>query len=71
MAFEMFFIQTWSSALRFGGSLLERGVEPGSVVATVMANTSHLVIATLGATEVGVGVATLGPSLQQGQHFTY
>ena len=63
----MFHVQTWGSAVRFGGGLLEHGIKPGSILATVTANTSHLVTATLGATEVGVGVATLCPSSQPGE----
>ena len=63
---HFFSIQTWGSAVRFGGGLLEHGIKPGAVLATVSPNTSHLVTATLGATEVGLGVATLCPSSQPG-----
>ena len=63
----MFDIQTWGSAVRFGGGLLEHGIKPGAILATVTANTSHLVTATLGATEVGLGVATLCPTSQPGE----
>ena len=38
------------------------GVQPGSVLATLTPNTAELVVATLGATEVGVAVAPLGPT---------
>ena len=61
-------IQTWGSAVRFGGGLLEHGIKPGAILATVTANTAHLVTATLGATEVGLGVATLCPTSQPGEN---
>jgi len=56
------YLETWSSSLRFGSSLLDQGVRPGQVIAAVLHNKTELPIVTLGATEVGIAVAPICPS---------
>ena len=56
------YLEAWSSSLRFGSSLLDQGVRPGQVLATVLPNKTELPIVTLGATEVGIAVAPICPS---------
>eukprot|EP00092_Neocalanus_flemingeri_P037477 GFUD01040809.1.p1 GENE.GFUD01040809.1~~GFUD01040809.1.p1 ORF type:complete len:514 (-),score=178.20 GFUD01040809.1:62-1603(-) len=56
------YLETWSTSLRFGSSLLDQGVKPGQVLAAVLPNKTELPIVTLGATEVGIAVAPICPS---------
>ena len=55
-------LDTWAQSLRLGSSLLDLGLQPGMVVATVLPNKTELPVAVLGATEVGLAVAPICPA---------